>query len=199
MRSPQEEAFVEYYGAMNDEELLRTATNRESLVPVARAMLADELRRRGKEDLVLPAPRPRADAGTWWRPVVSDAISAKKAATYGATAAFFQAGLTAILAVMSMFKPLTKPLDHIQPNAIVDAFMFAFLGFMIRRKVSRTAAVGALVLWVVDLVYGGIQNGIRVGGVLWAAVFLWAFVSSVRGTFAYHTYQERGDTGTSKT
>jgi hypothetical protein len=48
MQTPQEE-FGAYYGAMADEELLRAATNQESLVPVARTALADELRKEGRK------------------------------------------------------------------------------------------------------------------------------------------------------
>lgn len=135
---------------------------------------------------------------TWWWPAVSDAESAKKAATYGATAAFFQAALTTILALMSIFKPLSKPLDYVGPNAIVDAFIFAFLGLMIQRKASRIAAVCAVVLYALELIYVGIQGRIGAVSVLWAVIFAWAFISSVRGTFAYHSHQERRHTGASE-
>jgi hypothetical protein len=53
MPNPQE-ALAAHYGALTDEELLRVATHHESLVPVARAALADELRKRGKEGLISP-------------------------------------------------------------------------------------------------------------------------------------------------
>ena len=56
MRSP-EEAFAAYYAAMPDEELLRIAANRESLVPVARAVVAAELARRERRGLAVPAPK----------------------------------------------------------------------------------------------------------------------------------------------
>jgi hypothetical protein len=45
---------------MTDEELLRVVTYQKSLVPVARAVLADELRRRGKENPILSAQLPSA-------------------------------------------------------------------------------------------------------------------------------------------
>ena len=189
-------AFRVYYRAMTDEELLRVATNAESLIPVARAELGEELRRRGKESLILPTEKARADLGPWWWPVMPDGESAKKVAMYGATAAFFLAALYAILAVISIFTHLSPPLDYVRPNAIVDALIFAFLGLMIRRKISRVAAVGTLVLYIGDSIYGAIQEGgIRVMAVLWTVIFLWAFISGVRGTFAYHPHQERRDIG----
>jgi hypothetical protein len=187
MRSSQE-AFGAYYGAMTDDELLRVAANQESLVPVARAVLVDELRRRGKENLIPPAQRAKADSGLWWLPAVSDEESAKKAARYGAIAAFFQAAVTGIFAVIS----ISTPLNYMRPNGILDALIFAFCGFMIQWKVSRIAAVGATVLYIADIIYGVIQEGrVRVGGVLWAVILLWAFISSILGTFAHHAHQER--------
>lgn len=48
--------FAAYYGAMTEEELLRLAANQESLAPNARAAFSDELRRRGREDLIAPSP-----------------------------------------------------------------------------------------------------------------------------------------------
>jgi hypothetical protein len=59
MRSPQE-AFRAYYGAMPDEELLHVAENEESLVPDARAALADELRKRGIKPPTPVAPGPKS-------------------------------------------------------------------------------------------------------------------------------------------
>jgi hypothetical protein len=68
MRSA-EKAFAAYYAAMPDEELLRVAANRESLVPVAQAVLAAELLKREKRGLTIPAPTSKIrDSGRrWWR------------------------------------------------------------------------------------------------------------------------------------
>jgi hypothetical protein len=177
----QREAFLRYYGAMPDDELLRLATNRESLVPVARAVVLEELQRRGKE---CPPTPPK-----------SDTASALKEAKYGAIAAFAQAGLTIVLAIMSAFGPLGGSLSYVRPNAVVDGLLFAFLGLMVWYKVSRVAAVSVLALYVGDSVFAIVKNGLRFGAVLWGVVFLWAFVLSIRGTFAYHAYQ-RPNTGT---
>jgi len=45
----QREAFEAYYGGMTEEQILLVAKNQKSLVPIAREVLADELRKRGME------------------------------------------------------------------------------------------------------------------------------------------------------
>jgi hypothetical protein len=174
---------------MTDEELLRVAANQKSLVPVAHAALVAELRKRGKE-LVVPVltAEGATDSGRWWWPVISDAKSAAKVATYGTTAAFAYAALTGILAVISIFKPLSKPLDYMEPNSIVDAFIFAFLGFMIQRKTSRVAAGATVVMYLLEVIYAGIKGRLSAGGIPLEVIILWALISGVRGTFAYHEH-----------
>jgi hypothetical protein len=114
----------------------------------------------------------------WCR--VSDQKSARKAATIGACAAFFYAGLICIFAI----------LEH-RYSSLVDAFLFAFLGLMVRWKTSRIAAVTALALYVTERMSVGIDRG--AGAALnWlvVAVFL-ALVFGVRGTLAYHGHADR--------
>ena len=136
--------------------------------------------------------------GDGWWPMAPDRDSARRIATYGATAVFFMAGLTTILALISLFKPLSQPLDYIRPEAVVNAFMFAFLGLMIQWKVSRIAAVGAAVLYVFEQVYAGIHGWMGFVTALWAVIFLWAFVSAVRGTFAFHAHRRGLSTASSE-
>ncbi len=48
----QEQAFRAYYASMTDQDLLQTAANRSSFIPVAQQVLDEEIVRR---QLVLPA------------------------------------------------------------------------------------------------------------------------------------------------
>jgi hypothetical protein len=48
----QEQAFRAYYASMSDGDLLRTAANRSSFIPIAQQILAEEIARR---KLVAPA------------------------------------------------------------------------------------------------------------------------------------------------
>ena len=51
----QEQAFRAYYASMSDDELLSTAKNKNSFVPIAQMLMAEELARR---QLKLPAEAP---------------------------------------------------------------------------------------------------------------------------------------------
>src|SRR5258708_4750582 len=94
----------------------------------------------------------KAENSSRWRaaywPVIYDSESARKAAKAGALAAFFLAGWTALFAFLSIFN-ISNLNDA---SALVDAAIFAFLGFMIRRM-SRVASIIALVMFVAERVY----------------------------------------------
>ena len=51
----QEEAFRAYYASMSDADLLSTAKNKNSFIPIAQMLMAEELTRR---QLKLPAEAP---------------------------------------------------------------------------------------------------------------------------------------------
>jgi len=190
-----EEAFAAYYAAMLDEELLRVAAKLESLVPVAQTVLAAELVRREKHGLTVPAPKSKTrDSGSWWWPIISDEKSAKKAAASGAGCAFVVAGITGVLAIISIFTPL----GFVEPSSLVDALLAAFLGFMIQRKTSRIAAVAALIVFVGERIYAWIEHGVGAAVGALAVVLLLGFISGVRGTFAYHAYRRGLDTGSAE-
>jgi hypothetical protein len=54
---------------------------------------------------------------------------------------------------------------------------------------SRTAAVAMLVWFVAERVYGGLAHGVNGRMGVLAIALLSAFISGVRGTFAYHRYR----------
>jgi len=51
----QEQAFRAYYASMSDADLLSTAKNKNSFIPIAQTLMAEELTRR---QLKLPAEAP---------------------------------------------------------------------------------------------------------------------------------------------
>jgi hypothetical protein len=132
--------------------------------------------------------RTRFSSRRWW-PIISDQISAKKAAATGAECAFVVAGITGIAAVVSIFTPL----DFAEPSSLADALVIALLGFLIQRKASRIAAVTAMVLFVGERIYAGIEHGFGAAVGVLAVILLLGFISGVRGTFAYHAYRRRSD------
>jgi hypothetical protein len=182
--STPEQAFANYYASMSDEEILRIAANQQSLLPVAQAALRAELTTRRGRGLIVPVfEKKKHDPGRRWWPAIWDADSAKKASRDGASAAYFVGGLTGILAVASMFTPL----KIVEPSALVDAVIALILGFLIHRKMSRTAAVGAFVMFVAERVYAAIEHGMSAAIGVLSLVLLAAFISGVRGTFAYQS------------
>jgi hypothetical protein len=116
---------------------------------------------------------------------IYDERSARKAAKQGMGAAFFVAGATAVASFLAgsgitLFK-------GIGPAAWLDAAIFGVLGIGIGRM-SRLASVGALALYVVERIAMGPVAGMN--AVMMAAMIS-AFAQGIRGTFAYHRYQQQ--------
>jgi len=136
-----------------------------------------------------PYLKEKAENSSWWRrsywPVIYDSESARKAGKAGTLASVFFAGWQVLFAFLSIFNIS----NFNDASGLVDAGIFAFLGFMIRRM-SRVAAVIALVIFVAERVYTGTVYGIRAGIGVVAIFWLLAFISGVRGTFAYHHYRQ---------
>ena len=104
----------------------------------------------------------------------------------GAQCGFFVAGATGVLAIISIFVPLR----FVGPSSLADALLFAFLGFMVHRKTSRIAAVAALVMFVADRIYAGVEDGLSAAVGVLALILVLGFIAGVRGTFAYHAYRK---------
>lgn len=112
-------------------------------------------------------------------PDVSDEVSAETAARNGMYAAFAVATVTALLALV----------QWIPRASLVDGVLFLCIGFGIR-KMSRTAAVAGLVLYVVEQGYAFFQG--RGGWNVVLLVILTAlFLSAARATFSYHRLKKR--------
>ena len=121
----------------------------------------------------------------WLWPDITDLESAAAAGREGAAVAFVVAGITAVFAVLSYFHVA----NVLSPWALIDAGVMAILGFFIRRM-SRAAAVIALVWFIAARIQGAITHGL-VGNIVLGIILLTGFVSGVRGTIAYHRLATR--------
>lgn len=114
-------------------------------------------------------------AHLYW-PDVDDADGAKAAADHAFGAAVCVSAVTALMAILSC---VGVKIPLIDAWSLVDAGLFALLALGIR-KMWRSAATIALVLFVLERVAAGKANGLIVAAILTAF-----FISGVRGTFAY--------------
>jgi hypothetical protein len=110
----------------------------------------------------------------WW-PEIIDPKSAGAAAKAGAMGAFLCVGATVLMVLLKQ-----APM-----SAYLDAGIFLILGLMILRM-SRVAAVTALVFFVLERFYASFAHGLSAAIGAVAIVVLLAFLNGVRGTFAYH-------------
>lgn len=112
-----------------------------------------------------------AKSNVFW-PNVSDVDGAQNAARQGVVAALFVTGATTLFVILKFSDVL----------ALVDAALFALIAWRIW-KMSRAWAVIGLVLFAVEKAYWIYVRGPK--GLVMSVIILLAFVTSVRGTFAY--------------
>lgn len=125
----------------------------------------------------------QATKGNAWWPSVSTVEDARKAAHQGMYAAFFVGGVTTIIAALVASGTMTFPVQV----SFIDGAIFLILGFGILR-LWRSAAVIGLVLYIAETLYKWSSGGAPKGAIL-SVVITFAFITSVRGTFAYHALQ----------
>jgi hypothetical protein len=119
----------------------------------------------------------------WVWPKITDVRSAKEACRYGFGASLFVAGVTTLVAGISMFS--RSAVMGIDSSAFLDAGAFLVVAWGIHRS-SRIAAVSGLVLYLFERV------------VMWATLgphnpfteipLTLCFINALRGTFAYHRF-----------
>ena len=126
-------------------------------------------------------------ANALW-PDVGNIEAAKKACKGAAISAFLVAGVTALIAVIALAGSSLIP--GINGWALLDAAIFGLLGFFLLRF-SRTAAVIALVLFIVERISMMASNGIA--GFPLALILIVFFIGGVRGAFAYHHLAGQAD------
>jgi hypothetical protein len=116
-------------------------------------------------------------------PDVSTLEEARWAAKQGVWAAVFVALVTGIVASVAVF--LHKSIFGVGGSGFVDATIFAAVAYGIEKN-SRFAAVSGLVIYLVERIFMLKAGGGGGGGATVMVVFLTlAFVTAIRGTFAY--------------
>jgi hypothetical protein len=126
------------------------------------------------------------DEGTFsflW-PSIDDATSAIAASRNGALAAATIATWTAVVVTYALVRGNPTPYGAL---AYVDAGIFAALAWGIWRM-SRAAAVAALVLFLLEQILAALRTG-AVGGVIIATALMLFLIAGVRGVFAFRRYQ----------
>jgi len=121
---------------------------------------------------------------SWYWPTIVNVADAKVASNQGVWAAVFVAGITTVIATITVF---TKSnLVGINPYTYIDAALFALIAWSKRRR-SKAFAVAVLGFFVFEKIYQlTVQPQIALLGSVMSILFLLLFINSVRGTFAFH-------------
>lgn len=117
----------------------------------------------------------------WW-PTLHNKAAARFAAMQGYWAALIGATVTAFFAVLSWYG--FTPIRGFDIYALFDAMLLCILAWGIE-KMSRTAAVIALVYFIVSKLLMFAANGLMGISLLIAVVFGLLYVNGMRGTFGY--------------
>jgi hypothetical protein len=120
----------------------------------------------------------------WAWPEISDEDSARNAAHVAGGWAFAVAGITTLLAVISM---AGAPIMGMSAWSLLDAVLFAVVGWRVWNG-SRPWAVTGLVVYCLEIAMNVIEHPPGVG--ILTIVVVLALVNGVRGTFALHKYVE---------
>ncbi len=129
---------------------------------------------------------------SWYWPKLTDLKESEEAAHQGAGVCFFIAGVTAIVAGVSV--SLDKPVLGMDAWAFIDAGIFAIAGWRIWR-LSRIWAVLALAIFISETVYAAESSPhVPAAGAYLRAVLALALIGSVRGTFAYQSFKKKEST-----
>ena len=118
----------------------------------------------------------------WIWPSITDTVSAKKASRQGVWACGYCVGGTLLLVGLNVFGIRLYDMDM---TALLGAFLFIIIGWGIY-KMNRFAAIAGLVLFIIERVVAWSEYGPKSPVV--AIIVTLAFVTSVRGIFAYHRY-----------
>ncbi|WP_430390603.1 hypothetical protein [Dyella sp. 20L07] len=123
----------------------------------------------------------------WYWPEMGNVADAEQASNAGVWAAAFCAAVTTIFATISVFTK--SDVVGINPLAYVDAILFAIIAWGIRARYRAFAVIG-LVLFVLEKIFQFATQPKAGVGIFLAIILLLAFISGVRGTFAYHRLRQ---------
>ena len=123
----------------------------------------------------------------YW-PEIGNLADAEQASNQGFWAAVVCAVITALFATIAATSG--NAVAGIGPVAYADAVVFAVIAWRIRAR-SKSFAVIGLVLFVIEKIFQLATQPLSLGfGILVAIALLLAFITGVRGTFAYHRIKE---------
>jgi|ERR1039458_4125847 hypothetical protein len=198
------------YSAKTNEELLSLASMMYSLDEVPRSLLTDELERRSlgpdeiqsyidAEAAKTSRPDPNSGMFAWIWPAIDDEETAKDASRRATRAAELVTFLEIILSLAGCLALLlgANGMGELLPLQLLTSIALAGVFFLVARGIRNQsrqwAGVGLIVVLagaVLDLRRHPLA---RLYSWDVATFFLWAvlviaFVSGIRGTFAYHKY-----------
>jgi hypothetical protein len=137
---------------------------------------------------------PKNSKSNWYWPNLETAIDAAKASDGAFWAAIFVASVTTIFATIALYTKTS--IATIDPSAYVDAALFLFIAWRIRRR-SRAFAVVGLVLFIVEKVFLFIlAPQASASSIIMSVLILLFFINGVRGNFALHRFAKRQVLGT---
>jgi hypothetical protein len=120
---------------------------------------------------------------SWYWKEINDKHSAEDATKAAVGISYFVAGLTGLVAVLSLvYHQRVLGMDG---WSLVDAGLFAVIGWRIGR-LSRGWAVAGLCIYLVEAVASIGTRGVGVG--VLTIVFILAYLNAVRGAFACRKY-----------
>jgi hypothetical protein len=129
-------------------------------------------------------------ATSWWQmPPVYDAQSAYAAAQRSANAAFTIAALTVLAVILNLVFPNLLG-SLVDLSSLVDAAIFIFLGWRVRRNASFPAAAALLLFYVAERIYLLTQLEKTSGGAFWlySIMFTLQFFYGATGARAHRRY-----------
>lgn len=121
-----------------------------------------------------------------WLPVILDKKTATRVAHHGTWACLIIAVATVLFAQIVG----TSSVGHYW---YIEPIIYVLLAFGIY-NMSRTAAIVATVLFILDRIVAIAQYGVKIDVIL--LFFVVAFYNAIRGTFEYHRLEEAKTTAT---
>jgi hypothetical protein len=118
-------------------------------------------------------------------PTITDLQSAQRLARQGTAVCVL------IIIFSSVVAAIATSIDGTFPSQwfIAAMLIYGLIGFLIYRM-SRFAAIAGLVMYLSDRLVLLAQQGLSMN-VIFTIFFVFAFINSIRGTFAYHRFRRQ--------